>query len=59
MSRLTSANKEQRELIRELNRVANNCPAISDREAFEEFQANFLQPIRDLIIAAGEKGKEK
>jgi len=53
MGRLNSANKEQQKLIRELNQKANDCPPITQREEFDKFQAEFLQPIRDAIIKAG------
>ena len=55
MSRLNSANKEQRELIQRLFAAGNNCPSIFDREAFDDYQAQVMQPIRDAIVEAGEK----
>lgn len=57
MSRLNNANSEQRILIRELMRAANDCPAISEREAFNKFQEEVLEPIRQRIIEAGKEKK--
>ena len=55
MGFLNNANEEQRKLIMKLNTVANNCPPITDKQAFNDYQENYLQPIRDAIIKAGEK----
>lgn len=57
MSKLNNANKEQRVLIQRLFSAANNCPSIFDREAFEAYQAQVMQPIRDAIVEAGEKSE--
>jgi hypothetical protein len=54
MKRLNNANKEQRILMMKLSSVANDCPPISDKESFQKFQDEVLQPIRDAIIKAGE-----
>jgi hypothetical protein len=54
MGFLNNANAEQRKLIMELNKVANNCPPITEKEAFNDYQEKHLQPIRDAIIKAGE-----
>jgi hypothetical protein len=55
MGFLNNANAEQRKLIIKLNTVANNCPAITEKQAFNDYQENYLQPIRDAIIKAGER----
>lgn len=52
---LNNANKAQQALMRELSSAANACPPVTDREGFEAFQRDVLQPIRDRIIAAGDK----
>lgn len=51
---LNNANKAQRLIMRELNAAANNCPPVTEREAFEKYQNEILQPIRDAILAAGD-----
>jgi hypothetical protein len=55
MGFLNNANAEQRKLIMKLNTVANDCPPITDKAAFNDYQDKYLQPIRDAIIKAGEK----
>jgi hypothetical protein len=51
---LNNANAEQRKLIMKLNTIANDCPAITDKEAFNDYQEKYLQPIRNAIMKAGE-----
>jgi hypothetical protein len=53
MGHLNNANKAQRQIIIELFRAGNSCPPVLEREAFDEYQARIMQPLRDAIIAAG------
>lgn len=57
MSNLNSANEEQRILIRQLCVTANDCPPITDKEAYKKFQDEILEPIRKQIIEAGRRKK--
>jgi hypothetical protein len=52
MGNLNKATKEQRKLIVELMRLANDCPGHDDKERRETYQQEILQPLRDRIIAA-------
>jgi hypothetical protein len=53
MSRLNSATKEQRELIRQLIHAAHQLPPITDKQEYDDYQARIMQPIRDAIRKAG------
>ena len=50
MSRLNNANKAQREVMRELSLKAWDCPPRYEKEAFNKYQAQVLQPLRDKIM---------
>ena len=50
MSRLNNANKAQQEVMRELSLKAWDCPPGYEKEAFEKYQAEILQPLRDKIL---------
>ena len=52
MAKLNNANKAQQALILELFKAGNSCPSIMEREAFEKYQAEVMQPIRDAIALA-------
>jgi hypothetical protein len=54
MGRLNKATDEQAQLIAELRKLADNCPLYLDKEAFNTYQEEVLQPVRDLIMAAAE-----
>jgi hypothetical protein len=51
MGTLNKATKEQAKLMGELRRLGNDCPPPLDKEAFNAYQIEVMQPIRDLIIA--------
>jgi hypothetical protein len=55
MGRLNGATPEQREIMRELMVAGLACPSTMDRQAFEEYQQNIMQPLRDKIIEKGTK----
>jgi hypothetical protein len=50
---LNNATSTQLPIMSELNKAANLCPPVSDREAFALYQEKVMQPIRDRIIEAG------
>jgi len=50
MSRLNNANKAQQEIMRELSLKAWDCPPGYEKEAFDKYQAEVLQPLRDKIM---------
>ena len=53
MGQLNSANREQRKLIVQLIELASGLPDWNDREAYDKYQAEVMQPVRDAIRAAG------
>jgi hypothetical protein len=50
MSDLNNANKAQQEVMRELSLKAWDCPPGLDKEAFDKYQAEVLQPLRNQIL---------
>jgi hypothetical protein len=59
MPNLNNANKTQRLIMRELSNAAWDCPPSLQKEAFDKYQAEVLQPIRDRILAAADKKETK
>jgi len=55
MSRLNNANAAQREVMRELSSKAWDCPPRFEKEAFEKYQSEVLQPLRDKILELADK----
>jgi len=55
MPDLNNANKEQRLIMRELSNAAWDCPPRYEKEAFEKYQNQVLQPIRNRILAAADE----
>jgi len=55
MPNLNNANKAQRLIMRELSSKAWDCPPRFEKEAFDKYQEEVLQPLRDKILELGEK----
>jgi len=55
MPNLNNANKTQRLIMRELSNLAWDCPPRFEKEAYEKYQNQVLQPIRDRILAAADE----
>jgi hypothetical protein len=53
MGQLNSANREQGKLIVQLITLASDLPRWEDREAYDKYQEEVMQPVRDAIRAAG------
>jgi len=50
MPDLNNANKAQRDVMKELSLKAWDCPPGFDKEAFDKYQLEVLQPLRDQIL---------
>jgi hypothetical protein len=49
---LNNANAEQLKILHELRAAAVNCPPVTDREAYQKYHTEVMQPIRDRVLAA-------